>query len=267
MEKITEKCHHENSSSSDSDNEKPQQSSSSVQAKIYRLFGREKPVHTVRGGGKPADIFLWRDKKISAGVLGGAMTIWVLSELMEYHLLTLVCHCDMNLITDDDFREFVDKVPEGCWITIVSDSCHNGGLIDESMEQIGESTRKEEESDKALLCDTEAQSIRRWEDLGVDDGLVQKQRKWAKKMGTGTRDSEEMKLRSEDEDKIHDAGERELFRDAREGVLGNRGVNQTHGKKSWDSPGSLDETEDSERGRMRCWDSVRGILGRMRMRS
>ncbi|XP_008798724.1 metacaspase-5-like [Phoenix dactylifera] len=54
--------------------------------------------------------------------------------------------CDMNLITDDDFREFVDKVPEGCRITIVSDSCHSGGLIDESKEQIGESTRKEEES-------------------------------------------------------------------------------------------------------------------------
>ncbi|OMO68936.1 Peptidase C14, caspase catalytic [Corchorus capsularis] len=55
--------------------------------------------------------------------------------------------CDMNLITDDDFREFVDKVPEGCRITIVSDSCHSGGLIDEAKEQIGESTKQQEESD------------------------------------------------------------------------------------------------------------------------
>lgn len=39
-----------------------------------------------------ADIFLWRDKKISAGVLGVATTIWVLFELLEYHLLTLVSH-------------------------------------------------------------------------------------------------------------------------------------------------------------------------------
>ncbi|KAG6384218.1 hypothetical protein SASPL_155977 [Salvia splendens] len=39
---------------------------------------------------------------------------------------------DMNLITDDDFRDLVDKVPSGCQITIVSDSCHSGGLIDES---------------------------------------------------------------------------------------------------------------------------------------
>ncbi|RZC46821.1 hypothetical protein C5167_039770 [Papaver somniferum] len=55
---------------------------------------------------------------------------------------------DMNLITDDDFREYVDQVQEGCRITIVSDSCHSGGLIDEAKEQIGESTksRGEEQS-------------------------------------------------------------------------------------------------------------------------
>ncbi|KAK9152248.1 hypothetical protein Syun_010557 [Stephania yunnanensis] len=56
--------------------------------------------------------------------------------------------CDMNLITDDDFREFVDQVPEGCRITIISDSCHSGGLIDEAKEQIGESTKKEEEEEE-----------------------------------------------------------------------------------------------------------------------
>lgn len=53
--------------------------------------------------------------------------------------------CDMNLITDDDFRDFVDQVPHGCRITIVSDSCHSGGLIDEAKEQIGESTKRAEE--------------------------------------------------------------------------------------------------------------------------
>ncbi|KAL7617748.1 metacaspase-4 [Lactuca sativa] len=53
--------------------------------------------------------------------------------------------CDMNLITDDDFRELVDKVPQGCRITIVSDSCHSGGLIDDVKEQIGESFKDESE--------------------------------------------------------------------------------------------------------------------------
>ncbi|KAE8733508.1 Metacaspase-4 [Hibiscus syriacus] len=52
--------------------------------------------------------------------------------------------CDMNLITDDDFRDLVDKVPAGCRLTIVSDSCHSGGLIDEAKEQIGESFKDSE---------------------------------------------------------------------------------------------------------------------------
>ncbi|THG13585.1 metacaspase-5-like [Camellia sinensis] len=56
---------------------------------------------------------------------------------------------DMNLIADDDFREFVDKVPEGCRITIVSDSCHSGGLIDDAKEQIGESTRNSHQGNES----------------------------------------------------------------------------------------------------------------------
>lgn len=110
MEKIAEKFHaDDSSSSSDSESEKKHHevkkqhdvapssppkaaSSSSMKSKIYRLFGRDKPVHKVFGGGKPADVFLWRNKKISASVLGGVTAAWVLFELLEYHLLTLVCH-------------------------------------------------------------------------------------------------------------------------------------------------------------------------------
>ncbi|VVB12671.1 unnamed protein product [Arabis nemorensis] len=52
MEKIAEKIHHhDSSSSSESECEKPD-SPSAVKAKIYCLFGREKPVHKVLGGGK-----------------------------------------------------------------------------------------------------------------------------------------------------------------------------------------------------------------------
>ncbi|KAL4183555.1 hypothetical protein AMTRI_Chr11g98860 [Amborella trichopoda] len=90
MDKITETFHHDDgsSSSSDSDDEK-----SSISSKINRLFGRQKPVHKVLGGGKPADVFLWRNKKISASVLGGATLIWILFECLEYHFVTLLCHC------------------------------------------------------------------------------------------------------------------------------------------------------------------------------
>ncbi|RZS02497.1 hypothetical protein BHM03_00032558 [Ensete ventricosum] len=98
IEKIKEKIHggdSSSSSSSDSDDEKSKASevAEAVKSKIFRLFGREKPVHRILGGGKPADVFLWKNKKASGIVLGGATAIWVLFELMEYHLLTLVCHC------------------------------------------------------------------------------------------------------------------------------------------------------------------------------
>ncbi|KAA8522462.1 hypothetical protein F0562_013177 [Nyssa sinensis] len=89
MEKITEKLHGDNSSSSsDSDDEK-----SSFNSKIIgslegkSLFTRFSVVANVS-----ADVFLWRNKKISAGSLGGSTAIWVLFELLEYHLLSLVCH-------------------------------------------------------------------------------------------------------------------------------------------------------------------------------
>jgi len=56
MDKISDKFHGgDSSSSSDSDDEKKKKGSSSAEAmkaKIYRLFGRERPVHSVLGGGK-----------------------------------------------------------------------------------------------------------------------------------------------------------------------------------------------------------------------
>ncbi|XP_022746875.1 metacaspase-9-like [Durio zibethinus] len=50
--------------------------------------------------------------------------------------------CDFNLITDVDFRQLVNRLPKGASLTILSDSCHSGGLIDKEKEQIGPSTDK-----------------------------------------------------------------------------------------------------------------------------
>ncbi|CAH8258675.1 unnamed protein product [Arabidopsis lyrata] len=68
---------------------------------------------------------------------------------------------DMNLITDDDFRDLVEMVPKDCPITIISDSCHSGGLIDEAKEQIGESTKKKKDygDSSAINKETEAEII------------------------------------------------------------------------------------------------------------
>ncbi|XP_076957452.1 reticulon-like protein B5 [Bidens hawaiensis] len=95
VENITEKNNKIDRESSDSESEKKMKFDDDAPVKLksrYRLFGREKPVHQVLGGGKPADIFLWSNKKISASVLGGVTALWVLFELLEYRLVTLVCH-------------------------------------------------------------------------------------------------------------------------------------------------------------------------------
>jgi hypothetical protein len=48
----------------------------------------------------------------------------------------------MLCTADQDFTELVAKVPDGCRFTMVSDSCHSGGLIDKTKEQIGNSTKQ-----------------------------------------------------------------------------------------------------------------------------
>lgn len=91
VENIKEKF--DSSSSSDSDSEKVSEVVDAVKAKVFRIFGRERPVHHVLGGGCSADVILWRNKKTSGVLLAGVTAIWVLFELLEYFLITLVCHC------------------------------------------------------------------------------------------------------------------------------------------------------------------------------
>ncbi|KAK8293831.1 hypothetical protein V6Z11_D06G215700, partial [Gossypium hirsutum] len=45
--------------------------------------------------------------------------------------------CDLNLVTDMDFSRLVNRLPEGASFTILSDSCHSGGLIEKEKEQFG----------------------------------------------------------------------------------------------------------------------------------
>lgn len=122
LEKITEKLHFEDDSSSDSDSHSHSHSEldkkpviESVKEKVFRLFGREKPVHSVLGGGKPADVFLWKNKKLSAGTLGTATAIWVFFELLEYHFLTLICHISILVLALlflwSNAHTFVHKTP------------------------------------------------------------------------------------------------------------------------------------------------------------
>ncbi|KAM7273778.1 hypothetical protein ACFE04_028442 [Oxalis oulophora] len=128
MEKIADKIHGGDSSSSSSDSEdekkkkevhhehnKASSQVDDIKSKVNRLFGRQKPLHKVLGGGKPADIFMWRDKKASGTLLGVATAIWVFFELFEYHLITLLCHIAIislaGLFLWSNASTFINKSP------------------------------------------------------------------------------------------------------------------------------------------------------------
>ncbi|XP_061345431.1 metacaspase-9 [Gastrolobium bilobum] len=57
-----------------------------------------------------------------------------------FHQEEAILPCDFNLITDLDFRQLVNRLPKEASFTILSDSCHSGGLIDKEKEQIGPSS-------------------------------------------------------------------------------------------------------------------------------
>ena len=39
-----------------------------------------------------ADVLLWRDRNLSAGILAGATVTWFLFDVVEYNAVTLLCH-------------------------------------------------------------------------------------------------------------------------------------------------------------------------------
>ncbi|CAN0891786.1 Reticulon-like protein B5 [Linum grandiflorum] len=128
VEKITKKIHDEgSSSSSDSDDDNKPSKAEAVKSKIYRLFGRDKPVHKVFGGGKPADVLLWRNKKVSGAAISVATAIWVLFELMEYHLITLVCHISILtlaiLFLWSNASTFINKSPPQIPEVVIPEKC------------------------------------------------------------------------------------------------------------------------------------------------
>ncbi|KAL0906243.1 hypothetical protein M5K25_024720 [Dendrobium thyrsiflorum] len=56
-----------------------------------KLFGRRRTIHQLFGGGKVADVVLWRNKHLSGVILAGVTVTWFLFEVVEYHFLTLLC--------------------------------------------------------------------------------------------------------------------------------------------------------------------------------
>ncbi|CAN1267605.1 Reticulon-like protein B5 [Linum perenne] len=127
VEKITEKIHKDKSSSSSSSSYDKPSKLKAVKSKIYRIFGRDRPVHKVLGGGKPADVLLWRNKKVSGAVIGIATAIWVLFEVMEYHMITLLCHVLILSLAIfflwSNVSKFINKSPPQIPEVVIPEKC------------------------------------------------------------------------------------------------------------------------------------------------
>ncbi|MBA0867523.1 hypothetical protein Goshw_000757, partial [Gossypium schwendimanii] len=88
---------------------------------------------------------------------GHGTAVPVLKPGQPLRLDEAIVPCDFNLITDVDFRDLVNQLPEKVNFTILSDSCHSGGLIDKEKEQIGPNTLRKGE--KSPECITRGKSI------------------------------------------------------------------------------------------------------------
>ncbi|KAK4771424.1 hypothetical protein SAY87_031956 [Trapa incisa] len=113
IEKIVEKIHGDGpSSSSDSEDEKP----SELKAKIFRLFGRERPVHQIFGGGKCPSL--------------GYLKVSVPEEpLLQFaSVLKLEINCAAatlrEIASGRDLRKFL-AIIAGLWVLSIVGSCCN----------------------------------------------------------------------------------------------------------------------------------------------
>nr|CAD1833082.1 unnamed protein product [Ananas comosus var. bracteatus] len=55
----------------------------------YRLFGRQRSMHQIIGGGKAADVILWKWRRISFGIIIVATAAWILFEKSGLSFLTV----------------------------------------------------------------------------------------------------------------------------------------------------------------------------------
>ncbi|XP_074296534.1 reticulon-like protein B14 isoform X2 [Silene latifolia] len=64
----------------------------SSQAAARFWLGPNRPLHSIIGSGRVADVLLWRNKTLSASILAGFSTIWFLFEVVELHFVTMLCY-------------------------------------------------------------------------------------------------------------------------------------------------------------------------------
>ncbi|EFJ27044.1 hypothetical protein SELMODRAFT_96839 [Selaginella moellendorffii] len=67
-------------------------------APVPSLLHRERSVHQILGGGKFADVMLWKQKRKSIGILGGSTLVWFVFEWSGYTLISLVANIVLFLL-------------------------------------------------------------------------------------------------------------------------------------------------------------------------
>ncbi|KAJ8771165.1 hypothetical protein K2173_023490 [Erythroxylum novogranatense] len=113
----------------DSRNDTTASSSSSPTPSAYRLFGRQVTVHQYMGGGKAADVFLWKKRHVSIGVIVVATVAWFLFERSGLPFLTICSDVLLILVVllflRANFADLVNKQPQSLPELVVSEEMVN----------------------------------------------------------------------------------------------------------------------------------------------
>ncbi|KAF3326632.1 Reticulon-like protein B9 [Carex littledalei] len=92
---------------------------------IRKPFSQKRSVHAALGGGKVADILLWRNRNLSAGLLAGATIVWFLFDVVEYNLIELLSHISLLamlfLLVWSWAAQLIDRNPPQIPETILSE--------------------------------------------------------------------------------------------------------------------------------------------------
>lgn len=64
-------------------------SSTTTQFDGYRLFDRQRSLHQIMGGGKAADVILWKRRRVTFGIIIIATVAWLIFEWTEIPLLSI----------------------------------------------------------------------------------------------------------------------------------------------------------------------------------
>ncbi|KAG0475260.1 hypothetical protein HPP92_014946 [Vanilla planifolia] len=103
---VAERIDEHNGSSSDSDDGKS--TLFDVKEKT-KLFGRRRSVHSILGGGKYADVMLWRDKQLSGSIFAGYFLSGPMWHLLLAIFVVLYCAPVLYEKNDDQVDLLIDK--------------------------------------------------------------------------------------------------------------------------------------------------------------